>query len=111
MSTRTSFFFYLQLRSTLKDSGISLQSPLVPHPIRKLPDSVSDTGGRVSRVYRFMLQQSYGPLALDSIWRRDVPDLKATFDWDRVWVDVSLASRNPDHQQIHYNYTSSIFNA
>ena len=32
------------------------------------------------------------------------PGLELDFDWSRVWNNVKLASRNPDHQQIHYNF-------
>lgn len=99
----------MQLRSTLKDNGISLQSPLVTHPVHKLFDSARSTSGFVSRLYWFVLRHSYRPLALDKTWRKDIPNLKATFDWDRVWVDVNLASRNPDHQQIHYNYIHRVY--
>ena len=42
------------------------------------------------------------------MWRRDVPDLEPTFDWE-VWISVGLASRNPDHQQIHYNYIHRVY--
>ena len=103
----TSFFFYLQLRSTLKNNGISLQSPLVTHPICKMFDSARSTSGFVSRLY-WLVYSSYRPLALDKTWRKDIPNLKDTFDWDRVWVDASLASRNADHQQMHYNYIRGI---
>ena len=74
----TSFFFYLQLRSTLKNNGISLQSPLVTHPIHKLFDSARSTSGFVLRLYWFVLRHSYRPLALDKTCRKDIPNLKAS---------------------------------
>lgn len=106
---RASFFFYLQLRSSLKGSGVPLCTPLTPHPLHKLLHSTRSTSGFVSRLYVFLLQHSYKPLALDTLWRSDIPDLKPTFDWDKVWVNLGLASRNPDHQQIHYNYIHRIY--
>lgn len=67
------------------------------------------TSGFVSRLYWFLLQHSYRPLALDTKWRRDVSDLKPTFYWDKVCINVSLASRNPDHQQIYYNFMHRLY--
>lgn len=106
---RTSFFFYLQLRSTLKSNGAPLQAPLTSHPIRKLFYSVGSTRGFVSRLYWLLLRYAYRPLALDTVWRRDVPDLSPTFDWDKVWINIGLSSRNPDHQQIHYNFVHRVY--
>lgn len=100
----SSFFFFLQLRSALKDSGVPLHSPLTLHPLHKLFYCVGSTSGFVSRLYKLLLQLSYKPLMLDRLWRKDIPVLKSNFDWHRVWISVALASRNPDHQQIHYNY-------
>lgn len=101
---RSSFFFYLQLRSSLKDSGVPLFNPLTPHPIFQFFHAAGGTRGLVSRLYTFFLQHSYRPLILDSLWRKDISDLNPTLEWDKIWANVGLASRNPDHQQIHYNY-------
>ena len=30
--------------------------------------------------------------------------LDADFDWKKVWTSFREASRNPNHQQIHFNY-------
>lgn len=106
---RTSFFFYLQLRSALREVGVPVQGPLTPHPLHTLFHSVGSTRGFVSKLYWFLLKHAYSPLALDATWRRDVPDLDPTFDWDKVWIGVGLASRNPDHQQIHYNYIHRVY--
>ena len=34
----------------------------------------------------------------------DCPNLDSDFDWSQVWTNIREASRNPDHQQIHFNY-------
>lgn len=39
----------------------------------------------------------------------DVPELRLDFDWDSVWANVLLASRNPDHQQINQNFAHRIY--
>lgn len=77
---RASFFFYLQLRSTLKASGVPLQGPLTPHPLHKVLCSTRGTIVLVSRLYWSFLQHSYRPLALDVLWRTDFPDLSPAFD-------------------------------
>lgn len=105
----TSFFFYLQLRSSLKDSGVPLQGLLPTHPLRRLFNAVKSTAGFVSSLYRFLLQHTYRPLALDLIWKKDIPDMMPSFDWDEVWSNVNLASRNPDHQQIHLNFVHRVY--
>ncbi len=87
----TSFFFYFQLSSALKDNGVPLQGPFTLHPLRKLFHSARNTIGFVSRLYWFLLQYSY------------------TFDWNKVWINVGLASRNPDNQQIHYNFIHRVY--
>lgn len=46
----TSFFFYLQLRLSLRDSGVPIQGPLTIHPLYKLFCSVKGTTGLVSRL-------------------------------------------------------------
>jgi len=35
--------------------------------------------------------------------------LAPTFDWDKVWISMSLASRNPAHQQIHFNFVHRVY--
>lgn len=58
----------------------------------------------MSTLYKFLLKKSYRPLTLDPLWRIDIPELDVEFDWDKVWSNVLLASRNPEHQQIHYQF-------
>ena len=58
----------------------------------------------VSTLYLYMLEASYKLLPVDRVWRGDVPGLDQDFDWEKVWANIKLASRNPDHQQIHHNF-------
>lgn len=101
---RSSFFFYLQLRLALKAGGVPWQSPLPSHPLHKIVHCTRGTSGLVSRLYRFISQHAHRPLALDTLWRADFPDLDPTFDWHKVWSNILIASRNPGHQEIHYNF-------
>lgn len=52
---------------------------------------------------------SYKGRPLDKLWRNNVPEMRPDFDWDSVWANVLLVSRNPDHQQIHLNYAHRIY--
>ncbi len=35
--------------------------------------------------------------------------MSPALDWEGVWVNVGLAFRNPDHQQIHYNFIHRVY--
>lgn len=100
---KTTFYFYLQLRSTLKAHGVPWQAALSDHPLYRTICSHRGTRGLVSTIYSHILQKSYCPLGLDTVWRADIPDLDLEFDWNAVWANILLSSRNPDHQQIHLN--------
>lgn len=100
----TSFFFYLQLRSSMKTYGVPWQTSLTMHPLHKLICNVSRSRGLVSSLYAFLLESNYGPMSVDALWRSDVPNLVPEFSWDTVWSNILLTSRNPDHQQIHLNF-------
>ena len=50
------------------------------------------------------MESNYGTLPVDTVWRNDIPDLGPDWNWDTVWSNVRLSSRNPDHQQIHLNF-------
>lgn len=100
----SSFFFYLQLRAALKAYGVPWGQPLKQHPFYKLVTNRGTSRGFVSTFYSFLLKSSYKDLPLDKQWRSDVPGLRPDFDWDTVWSDILLTSRNPNHQQIHLNY-------
>lgn len=87
---RTSFFFYLQLRSTLKASCISAQGPLTSPPLQKTFHSSGGTSGFVSRFYWCSSPYICIPdftvctLALDRLRRSDIPNWSFAFDWDKV---------------------------
>ena len=102
--TANSFFFYLQLRSSLQAHGSPGLHPLPIHPLYKLLTTQIRKRGTVSALYRFFLEASYTELPLDRIWRYDCPNLDSDFDWSQVWANIREASRNPDRQQIHFNY-------
>lgn len=88
----------------MKTYGVPWMAPLKDHHLLKVLCETQGTRGLVSKLYVFFMDKIYPPLTIDSSWRTDIPGLSPSFDWDRVWVMVMHASRNPDHQQIHLNF-------
>lgn len=58
----------------------------------------------VSTLYRLFLEASYENHPLDRVWRRNCSDLDPDFDWGEVRLNIKVASLNPYHQKIHFNY-------
>lgn len=100
----SSFFFYLQIRSALRAHGVPWQQPLPVHPLYRRITVQSKTKGLVTSLYKFILEFSNAELPLDSVWRLDCPNLDTKFEWEDVWVNIKEASRNPNHQLIHFNF-------
>uniref|UniRef100_A0A8C6NVZ4 Reverse transcriptase domain-containing protein n=1 Tax=Nothobranchius furzeri TaxID=105023 RepID=A0A8C6NVZ4_NOTFU len=106
---RTTFYCYLQLRSVLKALGVPLQGSLPSLPVKKLLCTQTNVVGYASKLYKVLLHSLYRPLALESLWKADFSDLNPDLDWCRLWENVGLSSRNPDHQQIHYNFIHRLY--
>lgn len=106
---RTTFFFYLQLRSVLVANGVLLRRALSSPPIKKFLLVPFSLGGHVSKLYNILLHHSYKPLALDTVWKADFGDLSPDLEWSKVWEGINMSSRNPDHQQIHYNFIHRLY--
>ena len=100
------FFFYLQLRASMRAHGVPWQTALAMHPFHRIIRDVVDSRSRgfVSTLYNFLLDFDYGPLPVNTVWRNDIPNLDPDFSWDTVWSNIRESSRNPDHQQIHLNF-------
>lgn len=101
---RSTFFFYLQLRTAMKTYGVPWQTPLTVHPLLKVLNSTSGSKGLISKLYLHILEEMYVPLQLDTCWRTDLSNLPPDFNWEAVWDSVLCSSKNPDHQQIHLNF-------
>merc|ERR1712131_23841 len=78
--------------------------PLPIHPLYELITTKKETDGMVSLLYNSFVVASYKPLQLDRIWREDIPFLEHDINWENIWSNIKLSSRNPDHQQIHLNF-------
>jgi len=99
-----SFFFYLQLRASLKAYGVPWGQPLPVHPLYELITTKKESEGLVSVLYNSFLKSTYKPLPLDRVWRADMADSENEFNWETIWSNIKLSSRNPNHQQIHFNF-------
>ncbi len=42
------------------------------------------------------------PLSIKTIWNRELSDLNLSVDWERVWSNLSLTSKNLAHRLIHF---------
>ena len=100
---RNSFFFHLQIQSALKAFGVPWGEVLEPHPLVKLCSSGSSKG-LVSKFYLFCIKAAEKPLLLASRWEHDLSISPADINWSSVWANISLSSRNPNHQMIHFNF-------
>ena len=97
----TSFFFYLQLRASMRAYGVPWD--LNTHPLHLIFNSKRKNNGIVSDLYKFINKAAYKVLPLDRLWKSDIA-IQADLDWCTIWVNVSLSSRNLNHQMIHYKF-------
>ena len=79
----TSLFLYFQLRSSMKAYGVPWSSSITIHPLHSILYNRGQKRGLVSQVYSLM---------------------PGCLDWEKIWSSIVFASKNPDHQQIHFNY-------
>jgi len=97
----SSYFVYLQLRSALKMYGVPWNSPLPSHPMLQW---IAPLLGRpsVSLIYSALIQHRAKTLPIESIWNRELGSLNVNLDWERIWYNLSLTSKNLAHQLIHF---------
>ncbi len=94
------YFVFLQLRSALKAYGVPWASSISSHPMW---DWIAPSAGRpsVSLIYNKIIDCITKPLSIKTIWNRELSDLNLSFDWERVWSNLSLTSKNLAHRLIH----------
>ncbi len=97
----SAYFVFLQLRSALKAYGVPWSSSISSHPMR---DWIAPSAGRpyVSLIYNKMIDCITKPLSIKTIWNRELSDLNLSVDWERVWSNLSLTSKNLAHRLIHF---------
>ncbi len=97
----SAYFVFLQLRSALKAYGVPWSASISSHPMR---DWIAPSAGRpsVSLIYNTILDCITKPLSIKTIWNRELSDLNLSVDWERVWSNLSLTSKNLAHRLIHF---------
>ncbi len=97
----SAYFVFLQLRSALKAYGVPWSASISSHPMR---DWIAPSAGRpsVSLIYNKILDCITKPLSIKTIWNRELSDLNLSVDWERVWSNLSLTSKNLAHRLIHF---------
>ncbi len=59
-------------------------------------------GHLFSLIYNKILDCITKPLSIKTIWNRELSDLNLSVDWERVWSNLSLTSKNLAHRLIHF---------
>ncbi len=97
----SAYFVFLQLRSALKAYGVPWASSISSHPMR---DWIAPSAGRssVSLIYTKIIDCITKPLSIKTIWNRELSDLNLSVNWERVWSNLSLTSKNLAHRLIHF---------
>ncbi len=94
----SAYFVFLQLRSALKAYGVPWSSSISSHPMR---DWIAPSACRPS-VYTKIIDCITKPLSIKTIWNRELSDLNLSVDWERVWSNLLLTSKNLAHHLIHF---------
>ncbi len=74
------------------------------HFLSSYADWIAPSAGRpsVSLIYNKILDCITKPLSIKTIWNRELSDLNLSVDWERVWSNLSLTSKNLAHRLIHF---------
>ncbi len=64
-------------------------------------DSSMAFRGIVSIIYKSLVVRQYSNIPTEGFWERELSD-NTVIDWDNVWGNCFVTSKNPAHQMIHY---------
>lgn len=98
----TSYFFYHRIRSALRASGVPLTSPLCEHTLYKFLTLSTTTRGLVSFLYNKFIKAKLKPLGVVTMWHREFERLNVNLNWENIWENVFISSKNLAHQVINY---------
>lgn len=99
----SSYFLYLQLRSSMKAYGVPWHSLFIrSHPLSNLICPSNLSRGLVTKLYNLMMSNSLKPLSVVSIWDRELEAMGIVPDWEEIWDNLPLTSKCLAHQLIHY---------
>ncbi len=67
-------------------------------------DWIAPSAGRpsVSLIYNKIIDCITKRLSIKTIWNSELSDLNLSVDWERVWSNLSLTSKNLAHRLIHF---------
>lgn len=90
----------------MKVYGVPWNTPLSTHPLHSILDKKGRKRGLVSQLYTLFQTTSYKALPIIHVWTEDLKHYigEVPLDWEKIWSSIVIASKNPDHQQIHFNY-------
>ena len=86
----------------MQAQGVPWKEELGSHPLHSILNK-NKNSGVVSKLYTFIITASHKPLPLQTVWKRDMGQ-SADLNWDTIWSNVRLSSRNSNHQFIHYKF-------
>ncbi len=86
----------------MKAYGVPWNSILDDHPLLKLFKNTGRIQGTVSLIYKQLLECSYKTLKILAVWERELSWLGYSPDWNTVWSNLCLTSKNPSHILIHF---------
>ncbi len=74
------------------------------HFLSSYEDWIAPSAGRpsVSLIYNKIIDCITKPLSIKTVWNRELSDLNLSVDWERVWSNLSLTSKNLAHRLIHF---------
>ena len=111
--SKNTHYIFLQIRRALESYGSGVpwgEGSGVPwgegsgrHPLHNRLITI-DSKGLVSAIYGFMVKAMEKPLPITERWSEDLSIPVTTINWPTVWTKGFLASRNPNHQYIHYKF-------
>lgn len=90
----------------MKAYGVPWSSPLTTHHLHSILYNRGRERGLVSRIYSLIRDASYKTLSILHVWSSDLEDYIGgdSLDWEKIFSSTVFASKNPDHQEIHFNY-------
>ncbi len=62
-----------------------------------------------SVIYLFLLEHSYKPLSITTVWAKDLNEDVHVFLSDQVWGMFKLSSKNPNHQIINWKLLHRVY--
>lgn len=104
-----SWFLYLQLRSAIHAHGVPWDSPLPSHPLSTWIEPWSSNAGWVSNIYNHLAKKNAQTLRVTESWNRDLEGQGFELDWDNIWSNIFISSKNPAHQLIHYKFVHKCY--